>query len=59
MARMFHKAKAFDQSLCLWGQHLKGNADVTKMFSESACKDTGDPTLNEIATASFCTPCDL
>lgn len=55
---MFHKASAFNQSLCEWGEHLSADTVVTAAFGNTACPKTADPILTATPPGPFCAACN-
>lgn len=51
---MFASAASFNYSLCPWSDILPSVVLLDRIFIESGCEDTSDPTLNG---TSFCGPC--
>ena len=58
MSQMFLNSSAFNQNLCSWGNLLPQDADVNRMFRNSACEHRSDtPDLSLAGAGPFCFAC--
>ncbi|EJK45303.1 hypothetical protein THAOC_36086, partial [Thalassiosira oceanica] len=42
--KIFYGADEFNQNLCAWGEHYSSDKNYDRMFGNSDCPDTSDPT---------------
>jgi len=54
----FEGATSYDSNLCSWGDQLREDAFIDRMFESSGCPETGDPDLSKRTPTPFCFSCD-
>ena len=58
MDHMFGDASGFNQDLCDWGSKIANtNPNVTGMFTDSGCTQTGNPSFAQTVISPLCRVC--